>query len=397
MARRELNRLTDIQVRTLKEAKRHSDGGGLWLEIRPSGSRSWLFLQTKDGKQKWKGLGPYPAISLAQAREKAAVLRGGGSLNTTEVPTFREAAKQFMIKEEANFKTPLLSENWGVDLWRYATPLESIKVDAITQDHVMAMLTPIWDTVPASAQAVRNKVERILSFCTAKRWRSGDNPADWKVLKYLLSKPKKLTHGHRAALPYEDVPAFVATLRASRKLTATALEFVILSACRVTEALHLRVSEIDRDNATFTVPAIRMKGGKPHVVPLTPRMLEILEKMASYRINDFVFPGVKLGRPLTLQSLHYHLKDIKPATLHGFRSSFRDWSGDETSHPREICEAALAHVVGGVEGAYRRASALRKRRQLMCDWAAFVGSATGERAAYSAVDEEALPTAQAAE
>jgi integrase len=173
------------------------------------------------------------------------------------------------------------------------------------------MVEPIWNLIPATAQQLLNKLSRVLAFSTAKRWRSGANPADWKVLKYLLSKPRKLTRGNRAALPYQDVPRFVANLRAQPNLTARALEFLILSACRANEVLQLRWDEIDGD--AFTVPPSRMKGGKPHTVPLTSRMVVILEEMAAYRSNAYVFPGMKLGRALSLESLRRHLKDIQPA------------------------------------------------------------------------------------
>ena len=302
-----------------------------------------------------------------------------------------------MIATESNYKTDALREMWVAPVTRHAKPFHHLKVDAITQDDIMSVVEPIWNEIPATAQQLLNKLGRILAFATAKRWRSGNNPADWKVLKYLLSKPRKLTKGHRAALPYPEVPAFVATLRTQPNVTARALEFLILSACRANEALQLKWDEIDLASESFTVPASRMKAGKAHVVPLTGRMVAILEEMAACRMNDYVFPGMKLGRPLTLHSLHHLMRGIRPATLHGFRSSFRDWSGDETSHPREICEAALAHVVGGVEGAYRRATALRKRRQLMCDWSAFVRSETSQSAAHMAIDEGVPVIAEAAE
>ena len=185
--------------------------------------------------------------------------------------------------------------------------------------------------------------------------------------------------------------------RAQPNITARALEFLILSACRANEVLQLRWEEIDLAAESFTVPPQRMKAGRAHVVPLTGRMVAILEEMAACRLNDYVFPGMKLGRPLTLHSLHHLMRDIKPATLHGFRSSFRDWSGDETNHPREICEAALAHVISGVEGSYRRATALRKRSQLMQDWAGFACGTTPHRAALVALKEGAPVTAEAAE
>ena len=258
------------------------------------------------------------------------------------VSCLREAARQFMIATESNYKTDALREMWVAPVTRHAKPFHHLKVDAITQDDIMSVVEPIWNEIPATAQQLLNKLGRILAFATAKRWRSGNNPADWKVLKYLLSKPRKLTKGHRAALPYPEAPASVATLRTQPNVTARALEFLILSSCRANEALQLKWDEIDLASESFTVPASRMKAGKAHVVPLTGRMVAILEEMAACRMNDYVFPGMKLGRPLTLHSLHRR---------NNFSTS---WVASSPSLPPSVGAAATTPRTGRFSSIYCR-------------------------------------------
>jgi integrase len=225
---------------------------------------------------------------------------------------------------------------------------------------------------------VRGRIERVLDAAKAKGLRSGENPARWRGhLNNLLPKRQKLPRGHHAAMPFADVPAFVADLRQREAVAALALEFTILTAGRSGEILGARWAEVDREAKVWTIPAERMKSGREHRVPLTARALEILDTVEKVRSSDFVFPGRRRGRPLSPMSMTLLLRrmNVTNATVHGFRSAFRDWCGERTTFPREIAEAALAHVVGDpTERAYRRSDALEKRRKLMEAWAGFLSA-----------------------
>jgi integrase len=259
-------------------------------------------------------------------------------------------------------------------LTKYAAPLRDKPLDAIQTDDVLSVLTPLWQTKNETASRLRGRIERVLDAARAKGLRSGENPARWRGhLDHLLPKRQKLSRGHHAALPYADVPELVADLRNREGAAALALEFLILTAARSGEVLGAKWNEIDRDAKVWTVPAERMKAGREHRVPLTQRALQILATVEQVRTGDYVFPGQRHGRPLSVMSMEMLLRRMKvDVTVHGFRSSFRDWAGECTSFPREIAEAALAHTVGDeTERAYRRGDALEKRRKLMAAWASF--------------------------
>jgi len=247
---------------------------------------------------------------------------------------------------------------------------------------VLGVLAPIWQTKQETASRVRGRIERVLDAAKAKGLRSGENPARWRGhLDHLLSKRRKLARGHHPAMPYPDVPAFMAALGERDAVAALALRFTILTAARSGEVLGARWSEIDRTTKTWVVPAERMKAGREHRVPLTDRACEILDALQAVRSGDYVFPGQPQGRPLSSMAMEMLLRRMKveSATVHGFRSSFRDWAGEATAFPREIAESALAHTVGdATERAYRRGDALEKRRLLMDAWARFVGAEQGE-------------------
>jgi integrase len=246
-------------------------------------------------------------------------------------------------------------------------------VNMIDTAEVLRVLKPVWQKIPETASRLRGRIERVLDAAQARGLRSGENPARWRGhLDTLLPPRQKLTRGHHAAMPYHELPAFVARLRARDGVSARALEFVILTAARSGEVLGLQWSEIDLDRKVWTVPATRIKAGREHRVPLSPRAVEILEAMRAVRVSDYVFPGYRAGRPLGDMALHLVRERMEiPYTVHGFRSTFRDWCGETTNFPREVAEAALAHVVGDeTERAYRRGDALEKRRKLMDAWAA---------------------------
>jgi integrase len=390
-----LHKLKARTVETLKEPGRHSDGGGLYLvvdkpgpapESRPGGKR-WVFLFRRQGKLKEMGLGGLSetnglAVARAKAAEARKVIEDGGdpiALRRSEraVPTFGKLADTLIADLSAGWKNPKHKDQWVMTLEVYAKPLRERPVNEITTEDVLAVLKPIWTTKQETAARFRGRIERVLDAAKAKGHREGENPARWKGhLDHLLPKQSKLTRGHHAAMPYEDVPAFTARLREGDRLGAIILEFTILTAVRTTEALEAVWSEIDLEAKVWTIPPARMKAGREHRVPLSDRAVAILQQMAKARINEFVFPGIRKGRPMSNMTMDKVMRDLAPDfTVHGFRSSFRDWCAEETSTPREIAEAALSHAVGDqTERAYRRGDALEKRRTLMDAWATYCES-----------------------
>jgi integrase len=264
---------------------------------------------------------------------------------------------------------------WKMTLQEYAAPLRRLPVDKITTDDVLSVLKPFWNDKPETASRLRGRIERVLDAAKAQGLRSGENPARWRGhLDQLLPKRQQLTRGHHPAMSYTDVPAFVADLQARQATAASALEVAVLTAARSGEVLGARWVEFDLDRAVWTVPATRMKAGREHRVPLSPRALKIVKAMQDTRNGDFVFPGHRPGRPLSVMALEMVLRrmKIKDATVHGFRSAFRDWAAECTNFPNEVCEAALAHVIENkAEAAYRRGDLFDKRRKLMEAWAAY--------------------------
>jgi integrase len=275
----------------------------------------------------------------------------------------------------AGFRNEKHKAQWKTTLETYAAPLRAKPVDSIATDDVLAVLKPIWTEKAETASRLRGRIEKVLDAAKAKGFRDGENPARWRGhLDHLLPKPPKRARGHHAAMPYEDVAAFLCKLREREATAALALEFCILSAARSGEVLGARWSEIDLDKKIWTVPANRMKPGRVHRVPLSARAVSILKHMAKLKTGDFVFPGHGRGKPLSNMAMEMVLRRMKieNATVHGFRSSFRDWAGNVTNFPREVTETALSHVIGDkAEQAYRRSDALAKRRKLMEAWAAY--------------------------
>jgi integrase len=271
---------------------------------------------------------------------------------------------------------------WTMTLRDYAKPLRSRPVNGITTEDVLAVLQPIWRTKPETASRLRGRIERVLDAAKARGYRSGENPAMWRGhLQRLLPPRQKLTRGHHAAMPYEDVPALVSVLRERMDISSRALEFTILTAARSGEVFGATWGEVDLKTKIWAVPAKRMKGGREHRVPLVDRAVELLEELkpldGEVDPRDLIFPGRKAGRPLSNMALNMLLRRLGhgDCTVHGFRSSFRDWAGECTEFPREIAEAALAHIVGDeTERAYRRGDALEKRRRLMEVWAEFLNN-----------------------
>jgi integrase len=382
---RTLNKLTDVKISQKRlKAGRHSDGGGLYLNVTPTGSKSWVFMWVVGGKRREMGLGPYPAVSLAAARRKAeecraAIAEGRDPLaerRKSEEPTFSGCVDQFLSAMEGRWTNAKHRQQWRNTLTSYCRPILGKPVSQITLHDVLSVLHPIWNDKSETASRLRGRIERVLSFAQTQGWRTGNNPAVWRGnLENVLPKPRKLVRGHHAAMSYDAIAAFMVRLRERDALSARALELAILTGCRTSEALKARWHEFDLDNAIWTVPAQRMKGRKEHRVPLSSEAMAILRPLYDARLNDCVFPGQKAGQPLSGMAMLMLLRrmNVTDATVHGFRSAFRDWCGDRTAHPREIAEAALAHKAGdNVELAYRRGDALEKRRRLREDWADFL-------------------------
>jgi len=394
---RSLHRLSDTLARSAQlKPGRHADGGGLYLNVKDAGTKSWMFLFTLDGSRRALGLGPYPAVSLAKARKQAEEFRSALANGTDprllrepkEEPLFKECVDRFLSSMEGQWRNEKHRAQWRMTLGEaYCRPLLNKKVASITTEDVLKVLTPIWTTKPETASRLRGRIERVLDFARAHGWRSGENPALWRGhLKSILPVRQKLTRGHHPALPYVEVPEFLTELRTRDATAARALEFLILTASRSGEVLGALWNEFDLENAIWTIPPSRMKAGRLHRVPLSAKALALMRRLHDARISEFVFPGQKEGKPLSGMAMEMQLRRMNRAdiTVHGFRSSFRDWAGEETDVPREIAEAALAHVVGdATERAYRRSDALERRRGLMDMWGAYLvtpGEDENERA-----------------
>ena len=386
---RAIHKLTARTVATLTTPGRHSDGGGLYLSISREGWRRWVFMYTWRGKQREAGLGSAGkgGVSLKAAREKAAegraLMKAGvdpiaewSKADPEEVPTFGTAADDFLAAHKSAWRNDKHKAQWAMTLTRYCAPIRAMPVDAIDTEAVLTVLKPLWARAPETASRLRGRVEAVLDAARARGFieQSQANPARWRGhLDKLLPKRAKLTRGHHAAMPYADVPAFAAELRTRQTTAARALELGILSATRSSETLAARWDEIDMDAKIWTIPAARTKAAREHRVPLSDRAIAILKEMEAARTGEFVFPGQRLGSPLSRMAFKMLLRRSKsPCTAHGFRSSFRGWAGNETHFPRELAEQALAHVIGDkAEQAYRRSDALERRRELMDAWARY--------------------------
>jgi integrase len=379
---RKINRLNARAVATITKYGRHADGGGLYLSLSPNGGRRWVFLYRWHGKPTEIGFGSARDVTLARARELAgqarAKLAEGITPKDARRPssaTFGECADRLIEAMRPSWRNRKHVAQWEMTLREYAAPIRGLPVDKITTDDVLSVLKPLWNEKPETGSRLRGRIERVLDAAKAQGLRSGENPARWRGhLNQLLPKRQRLTRGHYAAMSYTDVPAFMADLRAREATAALALEFAILTVARSGEVLGARWVEFDLDGAVWTVPASRMKGGREHRVPLSRRALKIIKTMHEHRDGEFVFPGQKAGRPLSVMALGtvLHRMKVEDVTVHGFRSTFRDWAAECTNFPNEVCEAALAHVIENkAEAAYRRGDLFDKRRKLMEAWATY--------------------------
>lgn len=381
---RVMYRLSTTKVTHLKAHGRHSDGGGLYLFIDPT-RRRWVFRYTWRGKLTEMGLGSARSLSLAKAREKAAEYREMVSQgrnpkiakkNCDRNVTFGDYANTYVETMEPCWRNPKHVAQWKMTLSVYAAPLRSLVLEEIDTDDVMRVLKPLWSRVPETASRLRGRIEMVLDAAKVLGLRDGENPARWRGhLDQLLPKRRKRSKGHHAALPFEKVTDFITDLRHRSAIAARALEFLILTAARTSEVLLADWDEIDLDAGVWIVPAERMKAEREHRVPLSGAARRILEVIPESNRDGLIFKRAGSALPLTNMAMPMLLRRMGVTeTVHGFRSTFRDWAAEKTNYSNEVCEMALAHTIPGkAEAAYRRGDLLEKRRKLMEAWSAFCG------------------------
>jgi integrase len=397
---RKLERLGALQVKRQTEPGYYADGGGLYLQVSATGSKSWIMRYTLGGKPREMGLGSYVTFTLAEARQRATAQRKlladgidplaarRDELLTKRMAdanhiTFDKAAAAYIEANSPGWRNAKHGNQWTNTLATYASPvIGKLPVSAITTAHVLRILSPIWATKTETAVRLRGRIEKVLDWAKVQGYRAGDNPAAWKGhLSEVLPRPSKVADaGHHAALPAAEVGEFMQALRAAPGAGARAMDLIILTATRTSEVLNARWEEFDLDAALWTIPKERMKGFREHRVPLSEAALAVLEKArAESGSSEYVFPGKKEIFPgkkgaLSNMACLVTLKRMGRAdlTVHGFRSTFRDWVSESTAYPRDVAEMALAHAIEDKsEAAYRRGDLLEKRRALMADWAAF--------------------------
>jgi integrase len=381
--------LTARQVETMKTPGDHADGNGLYMRVKPSGMKTWLFRYQVNGHRHAMGLGSTRLKSLAQAREKSYELAlkisdGIDPIQERKVLerktsiTFMDAAARYIKVMRPSWKNVKHAQQWQNTLDKYCTPIADLPVDKIDSYLVMQCLEPIWAVIPETASRIRGRMEKILDWSRVNGYREGENPARWSghLDQSLPRKTKIRTVKGHASMPYTELPQFWPVLNLLQGLGARALEFTILTACRTSEVLNAKWQEIDEPSQIWTIPAERMKAGKEHRVPLSNATLSLLNALKNQQRGDLIFPGQKRNQPLSNMTMLKVLQRLEHAyTPHGFRSTFRTWISEKTNHVHEVAEAALAHTIGDkVVAAYQRGDLFEKRRQLMLDWADFVNS-----------------------
>jgi integrase len=378
------------KVSTLKRPGRHGDGYGLYLQITTAGVKSWILRYERSGRERWLGLGPLHTVGLAGARERARKARlqlldgidpiedkkarkATEALAAAKSLTFEMAARAYFDQHERKWSNAKHRSQFQTTLRDYVFPtIGKLSVAAIDTGLVLKCLEPIWQEKTETASRVRGRIESVLDWATVRGYRTGDNPARWKghLAEVLPARSQIQKPNHHAALPFAELPDFMAALTQREGVAARALEFTILTAARTGEVIGARWEEIDTSAKLWTVPAGRIKGGREHRVPLSDRALDVLRALPTERSNDFVFIGPRKGG-LSAMAMSQVVKRMgrNDITVHGFRSTFRDWAAERTGYANHIVEMALAHVVGNkVEAAYRRGDLFDKRRRLMGDW-----------------------------
>ncbi len=389
------NALTPLAVKNAKPG-RHADGGGLHLLVKESGARSWVYRFMLSGKSRDIGLGTAgpDGISLADARDARDALRlkvkagidpleerqrdAAEALAAAQAAqvagiTFKAVAETYIGANEGSWRNDKHRQQWKNTLATYVYPvIGELPVADVATAHVLQILEPIWKAKAETASRVRGRMETILDAAKARGYRDGENPARWRGhIAQILPARSRLTRGHHKAMPYEAIPAFIDALHKREAVAALSLEFAILTGARTGEVIGAKWDEVDLDKAIWTIPASRMKAGKEHRVPLSPRAVEILKATLGLR-KEWLFPAIKGGK-MSGMAMSMLLRRMKvPFTVHGFRSSFRDWSAECTAYAHEVAEMALAHTIENkVERAYRRGDLFDKRRRLMDDWATY--------------------------
>lgn len=395
-----VEKLTPLAIRKKTKPGYYGDGAGLWLQISSAGTKSWIFRFTLAGRQREMGLGPLHTVTLAEAREIAKscrqllldgkdpidarrAVRQTEALERAKKMTFDQCAEAYIEAHRTGWKNEKHAQQWENTLATYASPLiGKLPVAEVDTALIVKVLTQkvdggkvsFWEGKTETATRLRGRLERILDWATVSRYREGDNPARWRGhLDKLLANPNKIAKvDHHAALPWREAGSFMAELRSQQGIAARALEFAVLTAARSGEVRGATWSEIDLSASLWIVPGERMKMGKEHRVPLSPAAIALLKTLP--RLGEQVFPGAKENSALSDMSLSAVLRRMKRGdiTVHGFRSTFRDWCAESTNFAREVCEHALAHSLPDkVEAAYQRGDLLEKRAQLMNAWASF--------------------------
>ncbi len=402
---RNIQRLSTKAVAAKRKPGYYADGLGLYLQVSETGTKSWIFrfrlpgMVTKTGKPKSAemGLGMLETVPLGDARRRATdaralVLDGINPIEARKaaklaqasasgVKLFSDVAAAFIKANREEWKNAKHASQWENTLSTYAYPkIGALPVHMIAAGHINDILQPIWTEKRETATRLRGCIEKILDRATALGYRTGPNPARWRGnLDHILPRDKRRSRiKHHAALAFDEIGAFLAKLHAQEGIAARALEFLILTAARTGEAIGMKWAEVDLDNALWTIPAERMKTAREHRVPLPPRAVALLRALPN--LGDFVFPGRAKDKPLSNMAMLQLLERMGRAdlTVHGFRSTFRDWAAERTNFPREVCEMALAHAVEDVtEAAYRRGDLFDKRRRLMEEWARHCGRKEG--------------------
>lgn len=386
--------LTELKIKHAGPGM-HLDGDGLYLQVTKAGAKSWVFRFQLNKRRREMGLGPLATVPAKEARRRAAEVRVQVAAGIDPIEerrrlaaeeaerkaqaaahavTFKKAAEDYIEANRAGWRNAKHAQQWENTLATYVYPVfGDTPVALVTDAQVLEVLTPIWTSKTETAKRIQGRIENILDAAKARKLRSGENPARWRGhLDKLLPKPSKVaTVKHHPALPYAEIEQFMPKLRAVDGVSALALEFLILTACRSGEVLKAAWHEVDTDTGVWTIPAERMKAGKVHRVPLSDAALAVLEKAKAIKHTDYIFPSVRTGSAMSDMSLTMLLRRLRPGiTAHGFRSTFRDWAAEQTMYPGEMAEMALAHVVGNkVEAAYRRGDMFERRRQMMQDWA----------------------------
>lgn len=392
-------KLSAKDVANAIEPGRYGDGGGLELQVSKWKTKSWLFRYMRHGKTHWLGLGAYPDVSLSDAREAAEeqrkLLRNhvdpietmkerriAAAVEAAKSLTFKECAERYIEAHKASWKSDKHAGQWTATLETYAYPvIGHLPVSTVDTGLVLKIVEPIWSTKTETASRIRGRVETILSWARARGYRTGENPATWRghLDQLLPARSQVAPVEHHAALQYRDLPAFMAKLRAKHGISARALEFTILTAARTGDTIGGKWREVDKAEKLWTVPKDRVKGKKgarkrDHVVPLSAPALAVLEDLPVE--GDYLFPGGEKGAGLSNAAMSELLKGMgyspDVATVHGFRSTFKDWCMEQTAYGDELSEMALAHTIKDkVKAAYHRGDMLEKRRRLMTDWARF--------------------------